>query len=172
MVASLRVLLLVAAATSACVTTAAAVPDDPNATARQRDVRAKGAHVMPFSLDKTIHSFDKTRDGGIQRVRIRGDAPEQIPLIRSHLRQIARAFAARDFSMPARIHGADMPGLAALKAARPDELDVSYRDLDDGAEIDYTGHTPRIVAAIHHWFDAQLHDHGRDATTTRAGGTR
>jgi hypothetical protein len=135
-------------------------------TQRQRDVRDKGAQVMPFALDKTIHSFDKTAHGGVQRVLVRGDAPDQLAMIRAHLREIADSFAKRDFSKPAHIHGSDMPGLTEMRAAQPGELDVTYRDLDDGAEIDYVGHTPDLVTAVHHWFDAQLSDHGRDATTS------
>ena len=61
--------------------------------ARQAQVREKGAEVMPFSLDRTVHTFDKTPAGGVQRVRTRGDAVEQLERIRMHLRQIARSFA-------------------------------------------------------------------------------
>lgn len=137
-------------------------------TARQQDVRDKGAQVMPFALERTTHSFDKTADGGVQRVRVRGDAPGQVAMIRSHLSEIADAFARRDFTQPATIHGADMPGLAEIRASRPDELDVTYREIEGGAEITYSAHTPEIVAAVHRWFDAQLSDHGRDATTATA----
>lgn len=133
-------------------------------TKRQQDVRAKGADVMPFSLEKTMHYFDKTAEGGIQRVRTRTDAPDQIAMIRAHLHEIATSFASRDFDKPAHIHGNDMPGLAQLQSAKPDELSVDYQELPDGAEIAYRGHTPTVVKAIHRWFDAQLSDHGHDAT--------
>jgi len=137
-------------------------------TSRQQEVRAKGAQVMPFELAKTIHSFDKTDDGGIQRVRVRGNAPDQVAMIRSHLQEIAQSFSSLDFEKPAHIHGTDMPGLTEMKAAPAANLDVTYRALDDGAEIRYVGHTPEIVGAIHSWFDAQLRDHGRDAATSNA----
>jgi hypothetical protein len=150
----------------AASTLLAAVPDaaTPADTQRQQEVRAKGAAVMPFSLDQTLHTFDKTDTGGVQRVRA-GNA-DQVAMIRSHLQSIAQSFTARDFSAPAHIHGADMPGMAEMKAAKPDELTVGYRQLDDGAELDYVSHSPAIVAAVHRWFDAQLADHGRDATTS------
>ena len=120
---------------------------------------------MPFSLDKTMHYFDKTADGGVQRVRTRADAPDQIAMIRTHLQEIAGSFGTRNFDKPAHIHGSNMPGLSELRSARPDELSVEYRELTDGAEIDYRSNTPSIVIAIHRWFDAQLSDHGQDATT-------
>lgn len=143
---------------------AAAAP--PAAEDRQAEVRRAGAGVMPFSLDRTLHTFDKTADGGIQRVHVRGGATEQIEKIRSHLRAIAAAFSSGDFSGPMHVHGTGMPGLAELRAAGPGQLEVAYRDIDDGAELAYTGHSPPIVDAIHRWFDAQLADHGRDAATT------
>lgn len=144
-------------------------PAAPGTSPRQAEVREKGKDVMPFSLDKTLHSFDKTANGGVQRVRVRGEAPEQVAMIRSHLREIAASFTARNFDKPAHIHGVDMPGLTAMKAAKPGELGVRYRELDDGAEIAYAGRTPQLVAAIHAWFDAQLGDHGRDAVTATIG---
>lgn len=140
--------------------------DPAAASPRQAEVRAKGTQVMPFSLDQTLHTFDKTDSGGVQRVRVRSAAPDQVAMIRSHLSSIARSFARRDFSAPAHIHGADMPGMAEMKAARSDELTVDYRELADGAELDYVGKSASIVDAIHRWFDAQLADHGRDAGTS------
>jgi len=119
---------------------------------------------MPFSLDQTLHTFKKTDTGGVQQVRASNAAADQVTMIRSHLRYIEKSFSARDFSAPAHIHGADMPGMAEMKAAKPDELAVTYHDLNDGAELDYVSHSAAIIAAIHRWFDAQLADHGADAT--------
>ena len=119
---------------------------------RQDEVRQKGAQVMPFALDRTVHVFDKTDSGGVQRVLVRGSAPDQLAMIRSHLRDISKSFATRDFSKPIHIHGAD-------------ELSADYKEVADGAQITYSSHSPKIVAAIHRWFDAQLSDHGDDAIT-------
>jgi hypothetical protein len=135
-------------------------------TERQAIVRERGAEVMSFSLGATQHVFTKTADGGVQRVVARNGHAEQIDRIRSHLRAISDAFTQRDFSGPAHIHGEDMPGLAALKSAPRDDLTVAYRDIDDGAEITYRARTDALRDAIHRWFDAQLADHGTDATRT------
>jgi len=145
-------------------------PSPPAPSTRQQEVRDKGAKVMPFSLDATVHRFDKTDTGGVQQVLVRGKRSDQIDMIRSHLHEIAQAFQARDFSKPMHIHGTDMPGLETMKAAGPGELDVAYHELEGGAEIDYIGHTPRMIDAVHRWFDAQLRDHGRDATSSPANG--
>ena len=127
-------------------------------------VQERGGHVMPFDLKKTVHVFTKTEQGGVQKVVAKDPADsEQIGLIRNHLKEIQDQFIRRDFSGPAFIHGENMPGLAALKQAGPDELDIAYRELPDGAQVDYTSSDPEIRAAIHQWFDAQLSDHARHA---------
>jgi cytochrome c553 len=141
----------------------AASAGDTEIEQRQADVRARGPQVMPFSLDATQHVFEKTAAGGTQRVLAREHHPEQVAAIREHLRGIAAAFAARDFSGPTHIHGADMPGLAQLKAAPQDALTVTFREIDGGGELTYRAQTPALQDAVHRWFDAQLADHGADA---------
>ncbi len=139
---------------------------------RQEEVRQKGAQVMPFALERTVHVFDKTDTGGVQRALVRGDSPEQLAMIRAHLQDIAKAFAARDFSKPMHIHGTDMPGLAELQAAKADDLSTEYKELADGAQITYSSHSTKVVAAIHRWFDAQVSDHGDDAMSHDKGPAR
>jgi hypothetical protein len=131
---------------------------------RQAEVRQRGAEVMPFALADTLHVFEKTTDGGVQRVLARPGHADQVAPIRAHLQTIAQQFETRDFSGPAHIHGDDMPGLAELRSAAKGELGVVYRELDEGAEVTYTGTNETTKAAIHRWFDAQLSDHGHDAS--------
>ena len=159
---------LIGAAAFACVGAINAHAQAPASAERQADVHARGADVMPFSLDATQHTFEKTTAGGIQRVVARDGHSDQVPKIREHLRTIAHAFTARDFSGPAHIHGADMPGLAELQAAGS-ELAVSYRDIANGGEVTYRGTTAAIRDAIHRWFDAQRADHGHDAAADDDG---
>jgi hypothetical protein len=131
---------------------------------RQEAVAERGFDVMPFDLKATTHIFTKQRMGGIQQVVVK-DASDatQIGLIREHLKKIAAQFSKSDFSGPTHIHDAAMPGLAELKAAQPAEIEIQYRELKTGAEIIYTTKHPKLVAALHKWFDAQLADHGHDA---------
>jgi hypothetical protein len=131
---------------------------------RQANVTRLGADVMPFSLQGTTHVFTKTADGGTQQVvaKTAGDA-QQVSLIRSHLHDIQSQFLNGDFSGPTHVHGADMPGLANLKAAKPGQIAIDYKDVAAGAELTYRTADPKLVAALHQWFDAQLSDHGADA---------
>ncbi len=133
-------------------------------TQRQQEVARRGAQVMPFDLEQTIHLFQPLNDGGAQRVTAKDPKnEEQIRLIRTHLKDEANRFSRGDFSDPMKIHGADMPGIAELSrgAAR---IGVRYTELSDGAEIRYTTKDPALIDAIHRWFQAQLHDHGPHAT--------
>jgi hypothetical protein len=135
---------------------------------RLHSVAERGRHVMPFDLDKTLHIFDKTSHGGIQQV-VAKDAQDrpQIDLIRQHLSQLAAHFAQGDFSGPSQIHGKHMPGLATL-AEFYRQIGFNYRELPNGAQIEYVSEDSALVDAIHRYFNAQLSDHARHATSSDA----
>jgi hypothetical protein len=131
--------------------------------ARRAEIARRGAEVMPFDLDATTHTFRKTAWGGVQVVE--ADDPSdraQRALVRAHLRRERERFAVGDFTDPARIHGMDMPGVAELRDGH-DRVDVAYRAREGGAELRYRSADPRLVAAIHAWFDRQVTDHGAHA---------
>jgi hypothetical protein len=130
---------------------------------RQAEVAAKGAAVMPFDLERTTHRFTKADTGGVQTVVADDPADTgQIDLIRQHLRKEADRFSQGDYTDPSRIHGDDMPGLAALRtgAAR---ITVTYQDIAAGGQITYGTADPALTTALHAWFDAQVSDHGKHA---------
>lgn len=136
---------------------------EPASPTRLDEVAERGAHVMPFGLEKTLHIFDKTETGGRQQVIAKNAADnEQIALIRQHLSDIAGRFNKGDFSGPKRIHGDDMPGVKML-SEHASEIEFSYRDLPNGGQIDYHSDNPEWIDAIHRYFDAQLSDHARHA---------
>ena len=120
---------------------------------------------MPFDLDATTHVFSKTPTGSTQRVIARDVSHDhQVRLVREHLNAIRTDFLKRDFTAPARIHGSDMPGLAPLRSAQPDQVTIRYRDVPGGTALDYRSDDAKLIEALHAWFDAQLSDHGKDAT--------
>ena len=122
--------------------------------------------VMPFDLSATLHIFEDTVTGGVQRV-VANDPEDlaNIRLIRDHLRAEAELFAQGNFRDPSFLHGADMPGLAELEAAgEAGLLEVSYEDLPDGGQVTYRSADLPTVVAIHLWFQAQVSDHGEHAT--------
>jgi hypothetical protein len=131
---------------------------------RLDEVVQRGSHVMPFNLEQTTHIFSKTEKGGVQQVIVKDPAnAEQIKLIREHLTKISHEFQQGDFSNPAKIHGDAMPGLDELRKAKPNQIEIVYKELPNGAEINYSTDSPVLINAIHQWFDAQLSDHARHA---------
>lgn len=131
----------------------------------QEHVHHKGHDVMPFELSKTRHVFRMTESGGVQRVVVKDMAnTDQVTLIQQHLEKEARAFQRGDYSDPATLHGADMPGLKDLQAGA-EHIKVTYAALPDGAEIRFETSDLHLLTAIHKWFGAQLSDHGDDAIT-------
>jgi hypothetical protein len=138
--------------------------ESSSTAARQAEVATRGAQVMPFDLEQTRHLFQSLDDGGLQTVTAKDPANrEQIALVQAHLQEEAAKFQRGDFSDPAKIHGEEMPGLAALKAGAG-QIEIQYLPLPDGAQIRYTTKDPTLVMAIHHWFMAQRADHRRHAS--------
>lgn len=131
---------------------------------RQAEVSERGKDVMPFNLAATTHIFSKSAEGGIQQVVAKkSNDATQVKLVRQHLQEIRDQFMKGDFSGPSNIHGQDMPGLADLKAAKPGQIAIDYKDVKGGAKLTYKTSDASLVAALHKWFDAQLSDHGKDA---------
>jgi hypothetical protein len=129
----------------------------------QQHVHQMAHTVMPFDMSKTVHIFKMTESGGVQRV-IAKDAggTEQIALVRQHLRHEAEKFQHGDYSDPAALHGAEMPGLKDLQA-ESEGITVAFSELPAGAEITFQSTDLYLITAIHRWFGAQLSEHGADA---------
>lgn len=146
--------------------TLAAVPLTPVLAAqvsRQARVHEMSSSVMPFDISRVLHIFKMTDTGGVEKIVARDPRDShQIALIRRHLRHEAKRFQAGNYSDPARLHGAGMPGLAEL-AAGASAIHISYREVPGGAEIVFKTRSIRLLTAIHRWFGAQLSEHGADA---------
>jgi len=126
---------------------------------REQLIAERGAEVMPFDLAATTHTFEPTSDGGLQTVV--ADDPidrRQIDLIQQHLRHEAAAFGRGEFGDPARIHGAEMPGLAILRSGF-DRLEITFSARADGGALRYRTDDPVVLDALHDWFAAQASDH-------------
>ncbi len=129
----------------------------------QEHVHQMSHSVMPFDMAKTVHIFNMTESGGVQRVIARDPSEsDQVALIQQHLKHEAERFQRGDYSDPAMLHGADMPGLDELRAGASG-IEVSYAALPAGAEITFETTDLHLLTAIHRWFGAQLSEHGADA---------
>ena len=133
------------------------------AQTRQEHVHQMALSVMPFYMSKTVHIFQMTESGGVQKVIAKDPgATDQIMLIQQHLQHEAKSFQQGDYSDPAKLHGADMPGLKDLQTGAS-RIKVSYAALPSGAEITFETTDLHLLTALHRWFGAQLSEHGADA---------
>jgi hypothetical protein len=164
MLLSTLIATLLASAPASAVQTQAS---HDHAAHRQAEIAARGAAVMSFDLNRTLHRFVPNERGGVQSVVSTDGDSAQVMLVREHLRSEAGRFARGDFSSPSAIHGADMPGLAELAGARG-AVAIEYADTAAGGEIRFRTIEPKFVKAVHAWFAAQLRDHGRHATQGHA----
>ena len=133
------------------------------AQTRQEHVHQMAHSVMPFDISKTVHIFKMTESGGVQKVITKDQgAADQISLIQQHLKHEAEKFQQGDYSDPAKLHGADMPGIKDLQAGAS-SIKVTYKALPSGAEITFETTDLHLLTALHRWFGAQLSEHGADA---------
>ena len=134
--------------------------------ARRAQVERRGATVMPFDQNATMHRFTHTTGGGVETITANDpNDTDQIALVQEHLTHERDLFAAGNFSDPMAIHGVEMPGIHDLQGgAAAGRITITYAAMPNGARLTYAATDPTLIDALHAWFDAQLMDHGSHAT--------
>lgn len=123
------------------------------------EVQRRGADVMGVDQARSTHVFEDLPDGG--RIVYTADAPDDtaaVHQIQRHLRQVAVAFAAGDFSQPAQVHGREVPGTAVL-AARRASVAYTMSDRPDGGELRLRTTDAATLAAVREFLQFQRDDH-------------
>lgn len=124
-----------------------------------RALQQRGKAVMGVDQYTSSHVFESLADGG--RIELQRDVDDStgVRVIREHMREVARRFAAGDFSFSEAVHANhEIPGVAALRAAR-EAVRYSYRELPRGGEVRLTSSDERLVKAIHEFLAFQNSDH-------------
>ena len=119
----------------------------------------RGDQVMGFSHQQTAHHFLIEPEGGTIRVDVK-DSKDAASLqqIQSHLAEVARQFAAGDFSMPRQIHDRVLPGVPEM-IERKDAISWKFEELETGGKVVIRTADPAALAAIHEFLKAQIGDH-------------
>ena len=119
----------------------------------------RGERAMGFSQTATVHHFILTPDGGRIQVEVRdaSDASNR-ELVRQHLTQVARAFAAGDFDTPALVHARVPPGTDAMRRLKS-EITYTYEETEAGARIHIKTNNAEALAAVHAFLRFQIEDH-------------
>lgn len=105
------------------------------------------------------HIFEDLPDGG--RIALERDDPADtaaIRIIRSHMRDIADAFARGDFSAPGAVHATAVPGTDVM-AARRSAITYAASELPRGAEVRIRSSDPAVVSAVHAFLAFQRSEH-------------
>jgi hypothetical protein len=132
---------------------------------RFAEMNARGDRSMGFEQSKTTHHFRSLEDGGAIEVTVNDSADTtNLAAIRSHLSQIAKQFAAGDFSAPMMTH-AEMPPGAADMQKLANKIAYTYEQLPAGARVRITTGDPQALAAVHKFFDYQVKEHRTSDTT-------
>jgi hypothetical protein len=132
-------------------------------------MQARGRAVMGVDQYTSTHVFEDRPDGG-RIVLERDDSADTaaIAAIRRHMRDIAAAFGAGDFTMPFRVHGEPVPGAAAL-AERRAVIRYTVVDRPRGAELRIETRDPAAVAAVHRFLAYQRTAHHAQGHEAPAG---
>jgi hypothetical protein len=125
----------------------------------------RGAHVMGFDQDKTVHHFRLHPDGGAVDIAVKDGADTvNRDAIRSHLPHIAQMFGDGNFDAPMLIHQTEVPGtdrMAALKS----RIRFVYVETARGGRLDILTTDVDALAAVHAFLRFQIADHRTGDTT-------
>jgi hypothetical protein len=121
-------------------------------------MQKRGKAAMGVDQYTSTHHFDALPDGG--RIELVRDVPDSagVAQIRTHLRDIARAFKEGDFSTPALVHLRDVPGTTVI-AEKREAISYEARDLPRGGELRLRTRDPEALHAIHEFMAFQRGEH-------------
>jgi hypothetical protein len=115
--------------------------------------------AMGFDQDKIAHHFRPSDEGGTIEVEAR-DARDTTTIgqIRAHLKEIAKAFAAGDFSKPLLTHGEQPPGVPVMQQLK-DDIRYSYEERPRGGLVRVTSANVEARQAIQAFLEYQIREH-------------
>jgi hypothetical protein len=119
----------------------------------------RGAQVMGFDQDKTVHHFYLYDNGGAIDVSVK-DAKDHVnrDAIRAHLPHIVTLFGQGNFEAPMLVHGTVVPGTAEMKGVR-DAIAWKYEERPGGGRVSITTTNPDALTALHAFLRYQITDH-------------
>ena len=100
-------------------------------------IERRGAAVMPFDQNATMHQFTPNASGGVETITANDPKDtNQITLIQEHLAHERDLFAAGNFSDPMAVHGMTMPGIQDLqRGAAAGRITITYAAMANGARL-------------------------------------
>jgi hypothetical protein len=126
-------------------------------------LQKRGANYMGVDQYTSVHKFEDLPDGG--RIVLARDTTDAagVATIRSHLREITRAFTAGDFEIPMLVHDQHVPGTDVM-ASRHDRIEYTFSDVPGGGEIRIKTADPMALTAIRGFLAFQRDEHHTEHT--------
>jgi hypothetical protein len=129
--------------------------EDPH----HQGVVERGDQVMGFSHEKTAHHFRLYADGGAIEAEA-NNAQDAVSrdAIRAHLGQIAKMFAAGEFSASMLIHEQNPPGTEEMARLRS-TIQYILENTERGARLRITTKNAEALQGVHKFLRFQIADH-------------
>jgi hypothetical protein len=121
-------------------------------------VQSRGAVAMGVDQYSSTHHFTPLPEGGLIELQRDSVDPAGIAVIRDHMRQIAAAFAAGDFTLPGMVHAQEVPGTTEMSARRA-AITYVAEELPRGGQVRITTTDSSALKAIHAFLAFQRSDH-------------
>lgn len=121
-------------------------------------MQQRGRMVMGVDQYTSTHQFDDLRDGGRITLVRNADDSSGAAHIQMHLRAIAAAFAAGDFSSPMMVHMKHVPGTDVM-IAKKTMIGYSVHALPRGGELTIRTRDPDAIRAVHEFLAFQRSEH-------------
>ena len=126
---------------------------------KEAEMKKRGAAAMGFDQDTVVHHFFLTSEGGAIQVEVTNPSDQaNRQMVRTHLEQIAQAFAAGNFDAPLVTHGEMPPGVATLQSMKG-KVSYTYRETSDGGRIRIATEDADARAAIYDFLRYQITEH-------------
>ena len=123
------------------------------------DLDHRGEQAMGFDQHRTSHHFLLEKSGGVIRVQaIEPSDQTSRTQIQSHLAAITNAFSQGNFTIPAKVHVVEPPGVEEMRALKG-SIRYSYTPTGQGGEVEISSQDPRALAAIHKFLRFQIAEH-------------
>lgn len=121
-------------------------------------MQQRGEHAMGVDQYTSQHVFDNLSDGGRIELQAHASDTAAIEPVRSHLREIADAFAQGNFETPGFVHAQEAPGTMIMKERR-NRIRYEYRPLPRGGEVIIRTTDRTALQAIHEFLEFQRREH-------------
>jgi hypothetical protein len=121
-------------------------------------VQERGAEVMGVDQYTSAHVFEPLPDGG--RIVLQREVPDSagVATIRAHMAEIARRFAAGDFTLPGVVHAMAVPGTAVM-AEKKQAIHYVADTAPRGGQVRIWTTDSVALAAVHEFLAFQRRDH-------------